>query len=53
MQNGMILNIDSLVKKKPSSTFELPKQELYVRVEAPKGKLGIFLKKDHSGFPCS
>ena len=40
-------------KKKPSSTFELPKQELYVRVEAPKGKLGIFLKKDHSGFPCS
>ncbi|CAN6587697.1 unnamed protein product [Malus baccata var. baccata] len=35
----------------PSPTFELPKQELYVRVEAPKGELGIFLIGDQSGFP--
>ncbi|KAK9660231.1 hypothetical protein RND81_O237600 [Saponaria officinalis] len=48
--NGMILNIDSLVKK-PSPTFELAKQELYVRVEAPKGELGIFLIGDQSVFP--
>lgn len=37
--------------KKPSPTFELPKQELYVRVEAPKGELGIFLIGDQNGFP--
>ncbi|XP_058768569.1 NAD(P)H-quinone oxidoreductase subunit H, chloroplastic-like [Vicia villosa] len=49
-QNGMILNIDSLIKKS-SPTFELPKQELYVRVEAPKGELGIFLIGDQNGFP--
>ena len=30
------------ISKKPSPTFELAKQELYVRVEAPKGELGIF-----------
>ncbi|CAN1198058.1 NAD(P)H-quinone oxidoreductase subunit H, chloroplastic [Linum perenne] len=30
------------ISKKTSPTFELPKQELYVRVEAPKGELGIF-----------
>ncbi|KAH0854185.1 hypothetical protein HID58_090139 [Brassica napus] len=36
--------------KKPSPTFELSKQELYVRVEAPKGELGIFLIGDQSGF---
>ena len=47
-QNGMILIIDSLVK---NPTFELPKQELYVRVEAPKGELGIFLIGDQNGFP--
>ncbi|KAL5646745.1 hypothetical protein ACJX0J_003290 [Zea mays] len=29
--------------KKPSPNFELSKQELYVRVEAPKGELGIYL----------
>nr|WRW54235.1 NADH dehydrogenase subunit 7 [Trapa bicornis]WRW54281.1 NADH dehydrogenase subunit 7 [Trapa incisa] len=29
------------ISKKTSPTFELPKQELYVRVEAPKGELGI------------
>ncbi|CAL5321860.1 unnamed protein product [Camellia sinensis] len=37
----MILNTDSLVKK-PSPTFELSKQEIYVRVEAPKGGIGNF-----------
>ncbi|XWS23424.1 hypothetical protein CRYUN_Cryun28dG0013000 [Craigia yunnanensis] len=31
------------ISKKPSPTFELPKQELYARMEAPKGELGIFL----------
>ncbi|CAN1860910.1 NAD(P)H-quinone oxidoreductase subunit H, chloroplastic [Linum perenne] len=39
------------ISKKTSPTFELPKQELYVRVEAPKGELGIFLIGDQSCFP--
>ncbi|KAF8376867.1 hypothetical protein HHK36_031470 (chloroplast) [Tetracentron sinense] len=39
------------LSKKPSPTFELAKQELYVRVEAPKGELGIFLIGDQSVFP--
>ncbi|RZB52197.1 NAD(P)H-quinone oxidoreductase subunit H, chloroplastic, partial [Glycine soja] len=26
-------------------------QELYVRIEAPKGELGIFLTGDQNGFP--
>ncbi|RZC79746.1 hypothetical protein C5167_042323 [Papaver somniferum] len=39
------------ISKKTSPTFELSKQELYVRVEAPKGELGIFLIGDHSDFP--
>ncbi|KAK7296087.1 hypothetical protein VNO77_50771 [Canavalia gladiata] len=39
------------ISKKPSPTFELPKQELYVRVEAPKGELGIFLIGDQNVFP--
>ncbi|KAK7234249.1 hypothetical protein RIF29_47054 [Crotalaria pallida] len=39
------------ISKKPSPTFELPKQELYVRVEAPKGELGIFLIGDQNSFP--
>ncbi|KAL5580665.1 hypothetical protein UlMin_013107 [Ulmus minor] len=39
------------ISKKPSPTFELPKQELYVRVEAPKGEFGIFLIGDQSVFP--
>ncbi|XLR44275.1 hypothetical protein S83_028935 [Arachis hypogaea] len=39
------------ISKKPSPTFELLKQELYVRVEAPKGELGIFLIGDQNGFP--
>ncbi|KAL2942758.1 NAD(P)H-quinone oxidoreductase subunit 1 chloroplastic [Bienertia sinuspersici] len=37
--------------KKPSPAFELSKQELYARVEAPKGELGIFLIGDQSIFP--
>ncbi|KAB5511225.1 hypothetical protein DKX38_030150 (chloroplast) [Salix brachista] len=39
------------ISKKTSPAFELPKQELYVRVEAPKGELGIFLIGDQSSFP--
>ncbi|KAL3618281.1 hypothetical protein CASFOL_038602 [Castilleja foliolosa] len=39
------------ISKKPSPTFELSKQELYVRVEAPKGELGIFMIGDQSVFP--
>ncbi|KAI3897766.1 hypothetical protein MKW92_004949 [Papaver armeniacum] len=39
------------ISKKTSPTFELSKQELYVRVEAPKGELVIFLIGDHSAFP--
>ncbi|KAL3648470.1 hypothetical protein CASFOL_007894 [Castilleja foliolosa] len=34
------------ISKKPSPTFELSKQELYVRVEAPKGEsIRIVIKK--------
>lgn len=39
------------ISKKPSPTFESSKQEHYVRVEAPKGELGIFLVGDDSIFP--
>lgn len=39
------------ISKKPSPAFELLKQELYMRVEAPKGELGIFLIGDQSLFP--
>ncbi|WVZ20635.1 hypothetical protein V8G54_007957 [Vigna mungo] len=39
------------ISKKSSSSFELPKQELYVRIETPKGELGIFLIGDQNGFP--
>nr|QGS65049.1 NADH-plastoquinone oxidoreductase subunit 7 [Microcycas calocoma]QKN99175.1 NADH-plastoquinone oxidoreductase subunit 7 [Microcycas calocoma] len=39
------------ISKKSSPTFESPKQEHYVRVEAPKGELGIFLMGDDSIFP--
>jgi len=39
------------VSKKPSPTFKLPRQEHYIRVEAPKGELGIFLIGDDSIFP--
>lgn len=45
--NGMIFHIDSLV----TISEELSKQELYVRVEAPKGELGRFLIGDLSVFP--
>lgn len=39
------------ISKKPSPTFKLPKQEHYIRVEAPKGELGVFLIGDDSIFP--
>lgn len=39
------------ISKKSSPTFRLPKQEHYVRIEAPKGELGIFLIGDDSVFP--
>lgn len=39
------------IGKKSSLTFDLPKQELYVRIEAPKGELGIFLIGDQNCFP--
>ncbi|MFS7955050.1 NAD(P)H-quinone oxidoreductase subunit H [Helianthus anomalus] len=39
------------ISKKPSPTFELSKQELYARVQAPKGELGIFLIGDKGVFP--
>nr|ATL58797.1 NADH-plastoquinone oxidoreductase subunit H [Salvinia cucullata] len=39
------------VGKKSSPTLKLPKQEHYVRVEAPKGELGVFLIGDDSVFP--
>nr|QQP00217.1 NADH dehydrogenase subunit 7 [Selaginella nipponica]QQP00271.1 NADH dehydrogenase subunit 7 [Selaginella nipponica] len=39
------------ISKKPSPTLRLPEREHYVRVEAPKGELGIFLMGDDSIFP--
>jgi len=39
------------ISKKPSPTLKLPLQEHYVRVEAPKGELGVFLMGDESMFP--
>jgi NAD(P)H-quinone oxidoreductase subunit H len=39
------------LSKKPSPNWELSKQELDVRVEAPKGELGICLMGDQSVFP--
>ncbi|KAH7446186.1 hypothetical protein KP509_01G043800 [Ceratopteris richardii] len=39
------------VQKKSSPTVKLPRQEHYVRVEAPKGELGVFLIGDDSVFP--
>lgn len=39
------------IGKKPSPTFKIPKQEHYVRVEAPKGELGVFLIGDDHVFP--
>lgn len=37
--------------KKASPTFKMPRQEHYVRVEAPKGELGVFLIGDDHVFP--
>lgn len=37
--------------KKPSPTFKIPASEHYVRVEAPKGELGIFLMGEDHVFP--
>ncbi|KAJ4834004.1 hypothetical protein Tsubulata_049308, partial [Turnera subulata] len=39
------------ISKKSSSVFELSKQEIYIRLEGPKGELGIFLLGDQTGFP--
>lgn len=39
------------ISKKPSPTFKLPNQEHYVRIEAPKGELGVFIIGDDSMFP--
>nr|YP_001023757.1 NADH dehydrogenase subunit 7 [Angiopteris evecta]YP_009117813.1 NADH-plastoquinone oxidoreductase subunit 7 [Angiopteris angustifolia]A2T389.1 RecName: Full=NAD(P)H-quinone oxidoreductase subunit H, chloroplastic; AltName: Full=NAD(P)H dehydrogenase subunit H; AltName: Full=NADH-plastoquinone oxidoreductase 49 kDa subunit; AltName: Full=NADH-plastoquinone oxidoreductase subunit H [Angiopteris evecta]ABG79656.1 NADH-plastoquinone oxidoreductase subunit 7 [Angiopteris evecta]AJE71356.1 NADH-pl len=39
------------ISKKSSPTFKLPKQEHYVRIEAPKGELGIFLIGDDNVSP--
>nr|NP_683858.1 NADH dehydrogenase subunit 7 [Chaetosphaeridium globosum]Q8M9T5.1 RecName: Full=NAD(P)H-quinone oxidoreductase subunit H, chloroplastic; AltName: Full=NAD(P)H dehydrogenase subunit H; AltName: Full=NADH-plastoquinone oxidoreductase 49 kDa subunit; AltName: Full=NADH-plastoquinone oxidoreductase subunit H [Chaetosphaeridium globosum]AAM96521.1 49 kDa subunit of NADH-plastoquinone [Chaetosphaeridium globosum] len=39
------------ISKKSSPTFKLPKNEHYVRVEAPKGELGIYLIGDDTVFP--
>ncbi|KAI5399715.1 hypothetical protein KIW84_064883 [Lathyrus oleraceus] len=36
--------------KKSSPTFDLPKQELYVRIEAPKGELGFFSNRRSEWF---
>lgn len=39
------------LSKRPSPTLKLPRQEHYIRVEAPKGELGVFLIGDDSMFP--
>jgi len=39
------------ISKKPSPTFKIPKGEHYVRVEAPKGELGVYIIGDDSVFP--
>jgi NAD(P)H-quinone oxidoreductase subunit H len=39
------------IGKKPSPTFKMPGEEHYVRVEAPKGELGVFLMGDNQIFP--
>jgi len=39
------------IGKKPSPTFKVPKGEHYVRVEAPKGELGVYLIGEDSVFP--
>jgi NAD(P)H-quinone oxidoreductase subunit H len=39
------------IGKKPSPTFKIPKNEHYVRVEAPKGELGVYLLGTDNLFP--
>jgi NAD(P)H-quinone oxidoreductase subunit H len=39
------------ISKKSSPTFKIPKGEHYVRVEAPKGELGVYILGDDSVFP--
>jgi NAD(P)H-quinone oxidoreductase subunit H len=39
------------IGKKPSPTFKIPNNEHYVRVEAPKGELGVYLIGDNNLFP--
>ena len=39
------------IAKKSSPTFKIPDQEHYVRVEAPKGELGVYLLGDKNLFP--
>lgn len=39
------------IAKKSSPNFKIPNQEHYVRVEAPKGELGIYLLGDKNLFP--
>lgn len=39
------------IAKKSSPTFKIPDQEHYVRVEAPKGELGVYLLGDKNFFP--
>lgn len=39
------------ISKKPSPTFKVPNGEHYVRVEAPKGELGVYLIGENSVFP--
>ena len=39
------------IAKKSSPTFKIPNQEHYVRVEAPKGELGVYLLGDKNFFP--
>jgi NAD(P)H-quinone oxidoreductase subunit H len=39
------------ISKKPSPTFKVPAGEHYVRVEAPKGELGVYIIGEDSVFP--
>jgi|TARA_B110000971_G_scaffold201010_1_gene219520 NAD(P)H-quinone oxidoreductase subunit H len=39
------------IGKKPSPTFKIPNNEHYVRVEAPKGELGVYLLGNDNLFP--
>ncbi|MBD2102110.1 NAD(P)H-quinone oxidoreductase subunit H [Leptolyngbya sp. FACHB-261] len=39
------------ISKKPAPTFKVPKGEHYVRLESPKGELGIYLVGEDHVFP--